>query len=339
MALSSTMSVPSFDQAAAVVLRNYPGLRDYRLVSLGKRGGFSGARLWRIETTAAAFCLRAWPTDGPTRARLQQIHDWMVSAVHAGLNFVPRLLAGDTGKTSIDHAGRLWELSDWLPGKADFHDRPTPARIAAAFTALACLHRVWAVLRSEAGPCPAVLRRLERYRDWSVLVRSGWQPEFGCVNDGPTRPWAERAWTLLRDRMPSIPETLAPFERQAVRLQPCLCDIWHDHVLFEGDRVTGLIDYGGAKTDHVAVDLARLLGSLAGDDVSLRAAALQAYARLCPPSHHEEALVRALDETGTLLGAANWLMWLYNEGRQFDDRQEVARRLAALVQRIEKCNV
>ena len=94
--------------------------------------------------------------------------------------------------------------------------------------------------------------------------------------------------------------------RSAV-LQPCLCDVWHDHVLFEGDAVTGLVDYGGVKVDNVATDLARLLGSLAGDDPVLRDAGLRAYSRLRPLSLAEEALVPVLDRTGTLLGIANWL--------------------------------
>ncbi len=99
--------------------------------------------------------------------------------------------------------------------------------------------------------------------------------------------------------------------------------------------VTGLIDYGGVKLDHVAVDLARLLGSMVGDDFGLRAAGLQAYSRIRPLSLEEENLVHLLDETGTLLGAANWLKWLYREGKTFEDRNAVAGRLADLVKRIE----
>jgi Ser/Thr protein kinase RdoA (MazF antagonist) len=118
-------------------------------------------------------------------------------------------------------------------------------------------------------------------------------------------------------------------------LQFCLCDVWHDHVLFEGDVVTGLVDYGGVKIDHVAVDLARLLGSMVEDRADLRTAGLEAYQRIRPLSLQEEELVSVLDETGTLVGLITWLKWLYVDGRQFDDREAAVSRLQMLVKRVE----
>jgi len=154
--------------------------------------------------------------------------------------------------------------------------------------------------------------------------------------DDPVRPWAERAWGLLSERLIEISLQLAPWIERHLPLQPCLCDIWHDHVLFTGDAVTGIADYGSIKIDHVAVDLARLLGSMAGNDRDLWQAGLRAYVRQRPLPEEEQALVAILDKTGTMLGAANWLMWLYRDGKSFEDRQAVAVRLAELVQRIEK---
>jgi Ser/Thr protein kinase RdoA (MazF antagonist) len=113
-----------------------------------------------------------------------------------------------------------------------------------------------------------------------------------------------------------------------------LCDIWHDHVLLEDERLTGLIDYGGVQLDTVAADLARLLGSLAGDNPELRGAGLQAYRRVRPLSLEEESLVPVLEETGTVLAAAGWLRWLYLEHRTYDNPGAVARRLAIAVERM-----
>ncbi len=331
------MDPSSLDQAAASVLRGYAAPRaGCRLVALGNAGGFSGARLWRVETAAGALCLRAWPPGDPPPERLREVHGWMRAATDAGLAFVPTILQTDAGATWTEYIGRLWELTHWQHGRADFRERPTAARIEAACTALARLHAVWAGLAPATGPCPAVRRRLERFREWTAFAASGWRPHRSAGAAGPLRQWAERAWTALSSQVATIPALLHPWSTRQVPLQPCLGDVWHDHILFEGDAVTGLIDYGAARVDHVAVDLARLLGSLAGDDARLRTAGLAAYTRLRPLSCEEEALVTVLDRTGTLLGAANWLLWLYRDGRTFEDQEGVVRRLAALVERLER---
>ena len=45
------------DWAAREVLARYPAfLRRSPPLPLGNRGGFSGARLWRVETAGQAFC-------------------------------------------------------------------------------------------------------------------------------------------------------------------------------------------------------------------------------------------------------------------------------------------
>jgi Ser/Thr protein kinase RdoA (MazF antagonist) len=119
-------------------------------------------------------------------------------------------------------------------------------------------------------------------------------------------------------------------------LQPCLCDVWHDHVLFDGDRLTGLIDYGAMKIDHPAVDLARLLGSLVEDDPEGWSVGLAAYREVRPLSADEEELAHALDLSGTIAGASVWLRWLYHEGKEFEDRAAAGRRLEGLTLRLER---
>jgi homoserine kinase type II len=129
---------------------------------------------------------------------------------------------------------------------------------------------------------------------------------------------------------------LVPWRDAPFRLQTCLGDVWHAHILFTGDQVTGLVDFGALRIDHVAVDLARLLGSMVGDAAELRAAGLRAYSCLRPLATDEEALVTVLDEAGTLLGVGNWIRWTYRERRAFEDASAVAERLAALVRRIQR---
>jgi Ser/Thr protein kinase RdoA (MazF antagonist) len=305
-------------------------------VALGNRGGFSGARLWRVEGTAGVYCLRAWPPGDPAPERLHWIHQLMQRARSSGLDFVPSIARTDQDTTWVAHAGRLWDLSTWMPGKADFHNQPSSVRLEAACTALARLHAAWSDDAPQLGPCPGIGRRLAIAHHWVGLLKSGWHLPLAVAADDPVRPWAERAWSLLHTWLDFVPRALATWAERSFPLQPCLCDIWHDHVLFEGNVITGLIDYGSVKVDHVAVDLARLLGSMIEDNAELRRTGLQSYARLRPLSWEEQALVSILDKTGTIIALANWLKWLYRDEKLFEDRMAVARRIANAVQRIEK---
>ncbi len=129
---------------------------------------------------------------------------------------------------------------------------------------------------------------------------------------------------------------LEPWRTAVLPLHACLRDVWHDHVLFEGDRVSGIIDYGAARVDHVSVDLARMLGSLVEDDRALWDAGLEAYRRVRPLSDAEEGLAVALDRAGTILSVANWLRWLAVEERAYEDPAAARRRMATLVARLER---
>lgn len=305
-----------------------PGQRT--LQALGGHGGFSGARLWRCQTSTGDFCLRAWPLTTTTE-RLNTIHILMENAVARRLSFVPELIATHDLRTWLPFGGRLWEVARWLPGQADFHANPTPARLEAACRALARLHLAWPARASPRGPCPAVLRRQETAQRWQSLLETGWLPVFEMGTLGQV---SRRAWDLVKCWLPRVADWLLSGAGDYPQ-RWCLCDVWHDHLLFEEDRLTGLVDYGEVKFDHVAVDLARMLGSLIGDDEERWQQGVQAYRRVTPLRDEEVELARVLDRTGVILGATNWLRWLYHDGRHFDDLDAVTRRVTALVERME----
>jgi Ser/Thr protein kinase RdoA (MazF antagonist) len=112
-----------------------------------------------------------------------------------------------------------------------------------------------------------------------------------------------------------------------------LRDVWHDHVLFSRDEVTGMIDFGAVDFDTPAVDVARLLGSLVGDDAEGWQAGLAAYTAARPLSHDETRAIAALDAAGTVLAGCNWIRWIYTDGRRFENREQVVARFAKLLDR------
>ena len=298
---------------------------------LGNHGGFSGARLWSLD---GQHCLRVWPPDDPVPERLDWIHQLISKAAESKLAFVPRLLRTRSGASWIDQAGRRWEITTWMPGRADFRAQPTDVRLQSACVALAQLHEAWKDQHPETGLCPAVRRRLQRFHEWSGRLASGWRRSAAL--DEPFRSLVGRALEQIRHHLPAVPEELRPWIDSPLPLQPCLCDVWHDNLLFSGDTLTGLVDYGSVKIDHVAVDLARLLGSLIDDDAAKWEIGLRAYRGVRPLNTSEEGLARALDRTGVVIAATNWLSWLCVDRKQFDDLQPAFQRFATLVGRMEQ---
>lgn len=316
--------------SASTVLKQYSKWTHGDPKPLGNHGGFSGAQLWRIDTAVGALCLKAWPAGGRAREDLRWIHRLLTKA--NGFAWIPRVLETIDGETLVVSQKRIWELTTWMPGQADFASSPSTARVESACLALAQLHVQWAEAESGVGPCPAVLRRWQSWRNWTDLGQSGWHPRWPALD-----AYAEVAEPLFRAvqcHLDEVPRLLTPWLSAAMPLQPCVCDPWHDHVLFTGDAVTGLIDFGSVKMDHVAVDLARLLGSLIGGDGAGWRIGMSAYRSIRPLSERERRLTNDLDRTGTIVAATHWLRWLYHEVRRYDQPDAVTKRLQHLLDRI-----
>src|SRR6185437_12048048 len=120
------------------------------------------------------------------------------------------------------------------------HQQPSAARLEAACTALAQLHTVWRSLSIVMAVCPAVQRRLAFVEEWRRLLQSGWHPLAAAENSDTLRPIVERVWRQLAPAVELVPHRLQRWLGGNRLVQPCLCDLWHDHLLFEGDRLTGL---------------------------------------------------------------------------------------------------
>jgi Ser/Thr protein kinase RdoA (MazF antagonist) len=313
------------------ILSHYPALLRGALVFLGNHGGFSGAQLWRLDTCGGSYCLKAWPPNWRSPQELAWIHGLMTQV--SVLPWMPRVAPTSAGTTFVTFQDRLWDLVTWMPGHANFSLAPSTARLAAACAALGQLHHAWAPAGARYDVCPAVLRRFDSWQTWQQLLQTGWQPS-PTIGD-PYSTAAAQLWQLVLRRIDEVPRVLAPWSQRKIPLQPCVCDLWHDHVLFTADSVTGVIDFGSVKEDHVAVDLARLLGSLIGDDAALWEVGFQAYERIHPFGAEDRALARDLDLGGTILSATHWLRWLYHERRRYRRSAAVLNRLTALARRLE----
>jgi Ser/Thr protein kinase RdoA (MazF antagonist) len=120
---------------------------------------------------------------------------------------------------------------------------------------------------------------------------------------------------------------LAVAVTRQVDLQPCLRDIWHDHVLFSGDEATGLIDFGALRDECVVSDIVRLLGSLVRGDQAAWQFGLSAYQQVRPFDASEPSMIGVFHKTTVLLSGMNWLRWIYLEQRTFEEPDRVLARL------------
>lgn len=276
------------------VLCRYPSaVADLDWQALGTAGGFSGAAVWRGDTASQpALCLKCWP-PGTTAQRLEAVHRAMTAAHSTGL--VPALIPSLTGRTAVEHDGRIWDVTAWVTGAADFHKDPSDARLTAACVALADLHRAWAPAHQRLTPCPGVRRRLALLNDFTSKL-----PHLA------SDPYWDRPLSLLRPLVPRSIAELTPWVDRPVPVHPCLCDIWHDHVFYIGDRVSGIIDYGAMKVDHPAVDLARLLGDLVDGRSDRVRTGLAAYRAAAAPVPVDDELVTLLDRTGLICAVIHW---------------------------------
>jgi hypothetical protein len=323
------------DRGARAAMSRYPAdLARAFWVPLGNADGFSGARLWRA--TAADGCtygLRAWPVGKTTPERVAKIHQAFASCK---LPFVPELVPTTSGDTWVEAGGRIWEVQTWLPGAADFHARPTDARLFNAVRALARIHDTWEPEEPKLTPAPAVGRILTALRNWRSLVADGWKPNFRYPFTAEIHQRGRRAWDVLHESVIGLEFALLEWEARPLPVQTCLCDVWYAHVLYEGDAVTGVVDFGAVKEDCVAIDLARMLGSLIPDESARMNLALAVYSAVRPVPQDVIRLVPVLDQVGSVVGLSNWLRWLYHEKRMYPDPAQVVKRMDALLKRVEK---
>lgn len=327
------------DSDLRAVLSQYPpscrprGTIEY----LGGAGGYSGAQFWRFAALEGPLLLRQWPIEHPTIERLQFIQAVLWHVHQEGFHLVPLPLETVRHAGFVLHAGHLWELAPWMPGSADFHANPTPRRLRSAMQTLAGFHQAAASfplpdsLRAES---PGLRQRWQQLEE----LRSGGLAELERRID-PIR-WpdlAERATRLLRlvpAAMPRVAQQVRQALDQRAPLTPCLRDIWHDHVLFEGDHVSALVDFGALRAENVAGDVARLLGSLVADDAASWQAGLADYEAIRPLSAVERQWVKVFDASSVLLSGLNWLQWVFVEGRQFENRDPILARLDTQIERL-----
>jgi Ser/Thr protein kinase RdoA (MazF antagonist) len=334
---------------------------------LDNAGGFSGARFWKICSQSGNFCLRRWPEEHPTPERLAWIHTVIAHAAKQGVVPLAVPIRTDKGTTFTRYAGFLWELTLWLPGEPyDFTQRDSPGMgeplvgeaicephrmqqmhrmVSAAVAALAKFHL--ATDRFQAsdiapyswGISPAINERWNRIQAVNVTQLTLLRSAILNSSSWPKlAPLALEVLELIPRALPGVFKQVEACFTHEVALQPCLRDIWGDHILFTGEEVTGLIDYGAMRVENVAADFARLMGNISGDNEARWTIGRRAYetARWASFSTAEWQLVEAFDATQVVFSGLNWIEWIFVEHREFPDMKSIERRMQGILARLRR---
>lgn len=322
---------------------------ESQLESVTEHRGFSGASVFEVDTNEGCFAVRRWPANSLPRERLHGLHRLLQHLQSTGLGFiaVPRQI----GRSSslCKHQGTFWQCEPWLKGIADLQENHSEERISATMAALGEWHMAAQVFKpkqsekrwfyqQDSGEVPAITERIE--------ILKAWNPQR--INDAlamlnrSSAPWAPWSRNYL-DRYTQVSEQILSQLSLArsirVPLQPCLRDVWHEHILLTGNEVTGLIDPSACRTENIAIDLARLLGSLFGDNKADWDNALQHYQIYRPLSHEELFLIEILDQSSVSLSGLSWINRFLSGSSIWEKDPRIPKRLESLLARLTRlCN-
>lgn len=275
------------DSAVRQVLTAYrctigPDCPELRVVP----AGFSGAVVWKAVAADQQWAIRRWPPAMRDAARLRQLHR-LLAAIQPLLSFhSPVPVPNDQGATFMDHAGTLWQCEPWVKGQPIDSQAASSGQLAAIMKSLAEWH--WAAAKAVSelpssvdsrfsvgrGIPDSVQHRISRLQQWSPDVAASMlarlkHPDWLSAESGSELlqrlsehvQFYQQTRSLGLDRLQQV--------ALPTWLQPCLRDVWSDHVLLHQGRVTGLIDAAAASTDTIATDIARLVSSLAGSNSTI----------------------------------------------------------------------
>jgi len=332
---------------AGTILAHYVAEYAPRRIEIPpETGGFSGAEIVQVECPAGFFCLRHWPDRALPKKRILGLHR-LLKTIHVdGVTQVAVPVASLEGSTLLDVAGQFWQLEPWMPGRADFLANPSRERLASAMNCLSRWHTAakrfqpqpsegeW--FSSQVGKSPAVSERLARIDDWHSGRLDHLRTALHRDHSSPFTELGQEIASLFTAVSPTVADELRSLTQTEFELQPCLRDVWHDHLLFTGNEVTGLIDPAACRTENIATDLSRLLGSLVGDDVAEWDFALECYSQHRHLSHAEHQLIGAIDRSGVLLSGMTWLDRIFLKHARLARPDAVAVRLEGIHNRLRR---
>lgn len=312
--------------ALAAICRHWMAAAPLAVV-LHESGGLSGAPVFAVTAAAGGFILKPFGAT-TSRAHADWVHRLMQHCRAAGAIEVPAVMCRDDGSSILETDGRLWELVERMPGRAV--PRPTRPQVMAAARALGRIHAAAAALPGDpprVERSPGMQRRVWQAR--RMLARPWTSIDTGLGPAAVVDRMHRAAAMVTGGRAIGIAHA-AVVEPRPMMLQAVLRDVWYEHVLFDGDRVAGIVDWHAAGIDTPATDIARLAGSWALDG-SMRESFMAAYEMERPLPASERDAVPFLHAAGVVCAIDNWFRWILEDAKTFADMPRVLARIDGLI--------
>ena len=322
------------------VLQNYDigyaasNPNSQEIEALGSAGGFSGAEFWKITVGASKYCVRRWPNSKPTRSQADVIYPTLKYVRRHSdlpLAFPIQTVHGES-MCRADNAH--WELSRWMPGEPIVETEINDDQLRAAARALAEFHNTTSSLSQQQRMSPAVDFRCNMIdRLWATQFEQlqGTQDTSGVVDSGVKKNLLDQ----FRYQAHALRQQLEWVRSVPVLQIPIFGDIWSDHVLFNNDEVSGIVDFGAMKIESPCLDIARLFGSYADYSSEALRRGISYYVEFRELNDLDHSLIELYDRAYVILAGVQWLIWIELEQRFFLDNEAVRQRLHRLVRR---CN-
>jgi Ser/Thr protein kinase RdoA (MazF antagonist) len=250
-------------------------------------GGHVNAH-WRVPGGPSDFVLRRYHSKR-TKSSIAFEHE-LLRRLGAAWPVAAPVDVGGAG--TVEYGGRLWSLFPWLPGgPLPAHGRENVARQGGL---LARLHRDLA-----AGGTP---QQREQFSKVWELDAHGWGiGASGITFDELLRSFGrdhpELAAAARRERDRNLRE-LGAFGYGELPEQPIHGDFAREHLLFDGGRLSGVLDFDLAHVDARASDIAWSMISDCGEppaetaiDPALAAAFVAGYCAESPLTEQEARLI------------------------------------------------
>ncbi len=250
-------------------------------------------------------------------------HYWELLPWMGGTKDMPNSLNGEVSNPDSEGADFAESAEKTVSSvQAEFsNDRVEPSRIVSAMLTLAQFHEITSTfpLPNEAyGISFRVQRNQFLWKEWAKdrLVSLTEQLR---IQKRSARTFLEmelilEGQSLIESFLSTGSGGMMMFVRGSqisVPIQTTVGNADRRHLLFDSEGVCGMIDFKEMGADSVALDIASLLGSLAGNDPKLWTYGLKAYKSIRSLSEEELYLTMILDFGEMILSGLEWLDKIY----------------------------